>query len=358
MNSVYEKLRGRFKFGAWKEGEGKYCGRWVCQSKDRCTITVHQNPEIRKVETIVCPRGRLSQKDDVCTADETSALRSGVYQVAYYTSQTRMDGAGDIAFLQTVFPEPHVRDIAEFNRIVRKLKNNPVELRFQHIPANLVRFLLTTDSAWGNASDGRSQAGWGIFATEACLDQGLQAKVNPLAWKSHRLKAATPSTLSSETKALNEGLSELEWVQALWTEGRNPKVVLKDLIVEGSGLRGIIALDVSTSGEIKTYCGSGVATVDCKSVYDVLTKAGTSSDKRVAIELQVIKDALSRNNHLIRWVDTRWMLVDSLTKAGHNSEYLRSVLKSGLYRLVDEQEGLDQKRSDGLSKTKKKVLRV
>ena len=50
-------------------------------------------------------------------------------------------------------------------------------------------------------------------------------------------------------------------------------------------------------------------------------------DKRIAIDMLLLRRDLLATNATIRWVDTRQMLSDALTKINVNIEFLLFVLK-------------------------------
>ena len=84
---------------------------------------------------------------------------------------------------------------------------------------------------------------------------------------------------------------------------------------------------------------SAVAT-DCKSVYDIATRTSPPSceEFRTALEVLLVRERLKENCRL-RWVCSKAMLADSLTKAMDGS-LLRKCLADGRYALFDEQEVL------------------
>ena len=88
------------------------------------------------------------------------------------------------------------------------------------------------------------------------------------------------------------------------------------------------------------------AAVDSKSLYDALGKLTSTSayiaDKRTAIDLSVIKHDLSETSGVIRWIDTRAMLADPLTKC-HPGGYLRYVMGCGRWSVVEEGVALQRK---------------
>ena len=79
------------------------------------------------------------------------------------------------------------------------------------------------------------------------------------------------------------------------------------------------------------------AAVDSKSLYDAV-----ASDERTAIDLSVIKSDLAQTAGRVRWIDTRSMLSDPLTKV-KPGDYLRHVIRTGQWAIVEEGHALQQK---------------
>ena len=77
---------------------------------------------------------------------------------------------------------------------------------------------------------------------------------------------------------------------------------------------------------------------DCKSVYDYLTKEGTSKskDKRMAIEGALLKETLMTSYTTLRWIDGSQNIADVLTKLGVDKTYLYRVLRSAMWSLVQD----------------------
>ena len=78
---------------------------------------------------------------------------------------------------------------------------------------------------------------------------------------------------------------------------------------------------------------------DAKSVYDYLTKEGssTSKDKRMAIEGALLKETLREEGATLRWVDTSQNVADVLTKLQVDKSYLYKVLREAQWSLVQDQ---------------------
>eukprot|EP00435_Cladocopium_sp_Y103_P001390 s2644_g1.t1 len=87
------------------------------------------------------------------------------------------------------------------------------------------------------------------------------------------------------------------------------------------------------------------AIVDCKSIYDHLqnfSSPGSVTDKRVAIDLVIVKETLSRVHGVIRWCPTWLQLADALTKESQEAmDVLRGAIVSKKYHLHAESTVMD-----------------
>ena len=86
----------------------------------------------------------------------------------------------------------------------------------------------------------------------------------------------------------------------------------------------------------ETLKGS-LAIVDAKSLYDYLSKETVGgSDRRTALEIQIIREDLTMLDGQVRWIDHPAMVADSLTKIKGNHGPLYSLLKTGEFRIQAE----------------------
>ena len=112
-------------------------------------------------------------------------------------------------------------------------------------------------------------------AADPSMGAGNVAPWSPLAWKSHKLKQGCTSTLAGETKVLSSGLGHLECVMCMFAT-----VLFLTFCLQNS--------DVC----IQQF--SAISVIDCKSVFDFVTKRGASTgidDKRCAMERPPFADA-------------------------------------------------------------------
>ena len=89
---------------------------------------------------------------------------------------------------------------------------------------------------------------------------------------------------------------------------------------------------------------------DCKSFYDAIHKEGAvpaSTDKRLAIELAIIKAKAVSGETDLRWIDVRYQTADCLTKhASRKSEAVLQKILDMAQLMITAEEGRTAK-SDG-----------
>ena len=94
-----------------------------------------------------------------------------------------------------------------------------------------------------------------------------------------------------------------------------------------------------------------ILVTDCKSLYDAIHKEGAvpaSTDKRLAIELAIVKAKTVSGETDLRWIDARYQIADCLTK--HASRKSDAVLQKNLqkaqWRITAEEDMLDKRKQE------------
>ena len=143
------------------------------------------------------------------------------------------------------------------------------------------------------------------------------------------------STLAGEAQAFATASGVAEWVSLMIAEARSGHLVRQHA-------------QIPSRVPI-------IGITDCKSLYDVVdsvSSPGKLEDKRVAIDLAIIKQAKERTHMSVRWCPTELMLADSLTKdKADPADLLRAALHHGEYQLAPEARVLEQKRQQRESRT-------
>ena len=143
------------------------------------------------------------------------------------------------------------------------------------------------------------------------------------------------STLAAETQSLSRGLSELAWTVTVYNDLITPDFDLRQWQAAAKAQRlHALAKDSMDDRLKKSLC-----VVDAKSLYDHLARdtIGITEDKRTAIEMQVIRQAMCETDAAIRWVPHPKMVMDALTKRSGNLVPLKEMLGSGELAITDTQ---------------------
>ena len=90
-----------------------------------------------------------------------------------------------------------------------------------------------------------------------------------------------------------------------------------------------------------------ILVTDCKSLYDAIHKE-SSTDKRLAIELAIVKAKAVSGETDLRWIDARYQIADCLTKhVSRKSEaVLQKILQEAQWRIIAEEDMLDRRKHD------------
>ena len=94
-----------------------------------------------------------------------------------------------------------------------------------------------------------------------------------------------------------------------------------------------------------------ILVTDCKSLYDAIHKEGAapaSTDKRLAIELAIVKAKAVSGETDLRWTDAKYQIADCLTKhASRKSEaVLQKILQEAQWRTTAEEDMLDKRKQE------------
>ena len=224
--------------------------------------------------------------------------------------------------------ELKVQDVLDLNKAISQVKENEdLALRIQSIPLEELSWGVVTDASYANVCKGKSQGAFAVLAMEKKVATTGRGKCNLLHWRSGKLHRVVNSTLAAETQSLSRGLAELAWTATVFSEFSTYDFDMK----REEKLRNQ-RLSAMISEEADTELGQNLGIVDAKSLYDHLSRetTGVTSDKRTALEMQVIRQALAKTRTQIKWVPHPSMVVDALTKRQGNVAPLIQLLRSGV----------------------------
>lgn len=88
-----------------------------------------------------------------------------------------------------------------------------------------------------------------------------------------------------------------------------------------------------------------LALVDAKSLYDLLIhETGGGSDRRTALDVQVLREELQELAGKIRWIEHVKMPADALTKRHGKMDALRALLRDGVFAITEEAIALSDRK--------------
>eukprot|EP00435_Cladocopium_sp_Y103_P072195 s58_g39.t1 len=256
------------------------------------------------------------------TAEEASSLKSVLGGALWLARETRPDLAVQVSQGQQLLPRPTLGAARTVGNVVRRAKQyKHLCWKILPIPVQELRLCLHTDAAFANAKKQGTQAGYLVGATTDDLQAGRPAPWSPCVWKSYRLKRVVGSTFAGESQVLSDGLGHAEWLACHLAEAKYENFSLSD------------RKDVLSEFKLQ-------AIVDCKSIYDHLqtfSSPGSVGDKRVAIDLVIVRETLQRIGGVVRWAPTWLQLADALTKeTAEATDLLRAAMTTNKYHLNNE----------------------
>ena len=186
-----------------------------------------------------------------------------------------------------------------------------------------------TDAAHANRPDLSSTSGHLILTAHPNILRGENVPVSLLGWNSRKIRRKVRSSLGAECAAMSTGLEHGDLLRVMYGE------ISGDLI------------DLADYEHYLTATES-VALSDCKSLADAVTAAGsaaskTSEDKRLAIELSMIKQRLAAHETRFQWIDAAYMYADVLTKGLNRGrlDLLDRLLRTSRYTIKPTKDMLE-----------------
>ena len=211
--------------------------------------------------------------------------------------------------------------MADTNCLLRFAKENAdVGLQYSHL-GEVSEFCLVCffDAAFATRSDGASQAGYVILMVNKALLQanGPEGAYHVLDWRSLKTPRVARSSLGAEAQSGGQACDALEHASIYWSLLVDPRQRLQELLDAPSLL-------------------SPTMITDAKALYDSYHREGVGSsvvDKRVSLEIRVMKDRLTSLGGSLRWMSSERQLADGLTKESARA-LLAQRLRHGRLKLV------------------------
>ena len=331
-----KQLQQRFVFGKLEpinEVGVSFNGRRLRQVDQTIFIDMQAFVEER-MELVEISKERLKQRGEKLNEAEVSLVRRACGSLNWAGREGRPDAAAAASMFSSQLTEMKIENVVELNKALTRIKeSSDLALQIQPIQEDRLRWGVITDASWGNARGGKTQGGHLLVVFDQEMLEGKTAVCNLLHWKSGKLQRTVNSTLAAETQALARGVGDLLWMMVMYMEITDPSFQLREWR-KYVKKRGYTAF---TKHAEKEELAGALAIVDAKSLYDLLAYETTGgTDRRTALDVQVLREELAELEGKIRWVDHLHMPADCLTKKQGKCEALEKLLRTGRFGITAE----------------------
>ena len=272
----------------------KYTGLYIKQCLSE--IQVDQRGYVESIKPIALGKRRSTQKYDDLNQDEREEFRTICGQLNWVSRNTRPETSYDTCILSNAMKTCKVEDILAGNKVIKCLKSEDLALRFPNL-GSIMDMIAYSDASYANLPDGSSQ---GAFVVLLVNSEGLFV---PLAWQSKKLKRVVKSTLVAEILAAVEVVETGFLLTSILKELRNSQ----------------------SSIDIECF-------TDNQALFDTVHSTNSIIDKRLRVDMAILREMVHKKEVLIKWVETKDQLADALTKKGASSTRLIKALRSSHLR--------------------------
>lgn len=199
--------------------------------------------------------------------------------------------------LSTSYKEARECDITYGNKIIRKVKNNEMGLRFPKLNLGKLYILCHSDASFNNLSNGGSQGAFVILLGD------VNGNCSPIQWQSKKVRRIVKSTLAAECLSMENAVDSAFYIKNVLCE------ILK-----------------LSSEQVHLKC-----VIDNASLYESLfSTKKLREDKRLILDISLLKEMYNKGEiNSITLVESANQLADSLTKQGAPVDLLRRTIQGG-----------------------------
>ena len=132
--------------------------------QNECDIELNQDNYISEMSLVEIQNEQSRSPDDALNKDERKQLRTVIGQLNWVANQTRPDIAYKACQAGISFKDARVKDVKKVNKVIRKLKNDRVILKFVDLgDLKQCKVFCFGDASYRNLPDEGSQGSYIIF---------------------------------------------------------------------------------------------------------------------------------------------------------------------------------------------------
>ena len=284
--TVIVKIKTIFSISAESSTAFKYLGLDLLQ--DERGIFISLSKYTNELEEIDIDAERRKEKDQIITEKEITVLRSAIGKLNWLAVQSRPDISYSVSILASKLKEATVKELMYANKVIRYCKMTDKCLYFPKLDLENLQIKCYADASFGKLPDGGSQGGMFL---ELC-DKNRSC---PIYWQSKRIHRVVNNIMAAETLAMKDTLDA----------GFLVKSLLEELLQNGES-------------EIPVE-----AITDSKSLYEAAHSTKSVTDRRLRIDLSILREYIMNDKFTISWVSSHEQLADVLTKDGVDGSKIR-----------------------------------
>ena len=250
-----------------------------------------------ELEQIEVSKADKTQPGSVLTQRSIPNSEGGVESLGWFVDHCCPQLFFQLAELRRKQSSPTVQDLLRLNKVIRTAKAIESKIKIRSIPVEHRPFMGVHDAAHANIEGGASYQGHLILPVHASITI-CRVPVSVMSWQSKKIKRVVCSSLAAEVSSMSACQEHLDWMRTMWAQMTSSEFVLENCEQFLKGRPSILI-------------------TDCKSLYDAIHKEGAapaSTDKRLAIELAMVKAKAASGETDLRWIDARNQIAGCLTK--------------------------------------------
>jgi len=294
---VIRKITTCFKISKMNSKDFSYLGWSIKQQGD--AITVDQREYCEKIQPVSMDR-RNKDLERPLTSREKGLYQETLGKLLWISSQTRPDLSFDTMELSTYTSSVKVKHMDILNKVVKKVKFGPREMKFNRmdLEKDRIKVIFYSDASLGNLPNkAHSGRGYLVF-----LSDGHQASL--IAWSSNKIKRVVHSVYGAETLGCVDGMSAAIYIRQLLSEMLYNDARKKVIPIYGF--------------------------IDSNQLFQSISSVKQPLDMRMRLDIAGIRETVSSGEvDNITWIPTREMLADSLTKKNSDIKKLKDVVENG-----------------------------
>ena len=325
---IWDKVHEVLRFGDYRKATDdwvKFCGRWEKQNKETFEFTYCMDKYATNLQKMPY---KPEQADDMLSPEEKKQMASILGQLNWMGRQGRYDLSFGVSHVQQLMATGKKTAIEWLNKVVYRAQQETC----QKVPKlegswDDMIVLSASDAAFGAQPGGHSQGGLVIAIAEKKILEG-EGQLCILEAASMKIQRVVRCSMSAEISMASTAFEHGDFVRAALSE-----ILCKDFRLADWKM---------WSSKWPHYL-----VIDAKTGYDVLNNDSQTSDRKIQIDLAVLKQALlNGQSNFVKWVPGRHMIADGMTKWASNGA-LQEALVRGIWSLRDTPEAKELRHSAG-----------